>query len=199
MLSVLLIAVMLFTMTGVSSFAEGSEDAPAEETKNVLVFGASTSSGYGLSNFWNENRGFAVDNNDLEQWTYEKAAANYAEYEKDKANGRQKGYYPKGRASEDAYPWKLKKYIADTEFDGDLSKVNLSPLMFNGMRTNELRGFLDPEYAVAAYESELSFVPNPDKGFYTDHIRSILDCMGDGGAMVDMEDGKRPGSCMEPW
>ena len=120
----LLVAAMLFTMTGVSAFAEG-EDSEEKEAKTVLVFGASTSSGYGLANFVNENRGFAVENNDLNEWTIEKA--------------RNAG---KGKISEDSYPWKLKKYIAETEFDNDLNKVTLVPMTFNGMRTNELHGLL---------------------------------------------------------
>ena len=177
-ISMLLVAAMLFTMTGVSAFAEG-EDSEEKEAKTVLVFGASTSSGYGLSNFVNENRGFAVENNDLNEWTIEKA--------------RNAG---KGKISEDSYPWKLKKYIAETEFDNDLNKVTLVPMTFNGMRTNELHGLLDPEYAKEAYDEERRILSKdgtetvPQLGFYEEHIRSIVGCMGDGGALVDMEDGQ---------
>ena len=177
-ISMLLVAAMLFTMTGVSAFAEG-EDSEEKEAKTVLVFGASTSSGYGLSNFVNENRGFAVENNDLNEWTIEKA--------------RNAG---KGKISEDSYPWKLKKYIAETEFDNDLNKVTLVPMTFNGMRTNELHGLLDPEYAKEAYDEERRILSKdgtetvPQLGFYEEHIRSIVGCMGHGGALVDMEDGE---------
>ena len=163
MIAIFMAVVMALTMT--STVAFGAEGDPAstddQQTKNLLVFGASTSSGYGLSNFWNKNRGFAVDNNDLNAWTYDIAEENYSNYNK---YGRQIGYFPKGRISEDSYPWKLKNYIADTEFDEDLSKVNLSPLTLNGMRTNELRGLLDPEYAVEAFNLENQIVPT-GKGF----------------------------------
>ena len=176
-LAVFMAVVMALTMTTTIAFGANGEGEPAaKESKNLLVFGASTSSGYGLSNFENRNRGFAVDNNDLNEWTMKAAIAN-----------NNSGNRAKGRMSEDAYPWLLKNYIAEQEFGGDLSKVNLSPLCLNGMRTNELHGFLDPEYAQEAVDLENELV-GEGNGFYVEHIQSITDCLGDGGAKVDRGD-----------
>ncbi len=199
-LAVALALSMCISMLPMAVFAEDTGSSPKEET-NLLVFGASTSSGYGLSNFENVNRGFAVENNDLTVWTKEAAAANTQYY--DTHGGRASGTTRKGRMSEDSYPWLLKNHIADQDYDGDLSKVNLSPLCLNGMRTNELHGFLDPEYAQAAFDLE-NELTGQGNGFYVEHLQSIIDCLGDGGAKVDMGDGNgevpvwSPGEARDP-
>ena len=103
---------MVFTMSSASVFAEGgllsvfgTEDDAAI---NLLVLGDSTSSGYGLPDFVNNNRGFDVRNNDLEgAWTAAAAAE-----------------AGKARISNDSYPWQLKKYIEEKEG----MKCNLSSM-----------------------------------------------------------------------
>ena len=171
-LAVFLAVVMCFTMTTTISFAD--HNSSTDQTKNLLVFGASTSMGYGLSNFYNTNAGFAVQNNDLENWTVEKAKR-----------------ADRGRISEDSYPWQLKQYIQRTEG----VDVDLSSMCLNGMRTNELHALLDEEYYEEVYELEKSKTapsynlggadPNDDIGFLTNHIRSFVRHLGWGGAEVN--------------
>ena len=175
-LAVFLAIVMCFTMTTTISFAD--HNTSTGTTKNVLVFGASTSSGYGLADFYNSNAGFAVDNNDLTTWTYEKATSP----ENTQGDDR-------GRISETSYPWQLKQYIQRTEG----VDVDLSAMCLNGMRSNELHALLDEDYYEAVYQWELeTSTPDyshggasEDIGFLTNHIRSFTAHLGRGGAKVD--------------
>ena len=63
---------MVFTMTISPSFAtEGGEEPAEDKEVNLLVVGSSTSSGYGMPDFYNTNNGFASNNNYLEKWALE--------------------------------------------------------------------------------------------------------------------------------
>ena len=65
-LAVFMAVVMALTMTTTIAFADHSYGDPTVNTgTNVLVFGASTSSGYGLSDFVNRTAGYSVNNNNL--------------------------------------------------------------------------------------------------------------------------------------
>ena len=166
-ISMILVIAMVFTMTGVSAFAD--HNSSTDETKNVLVFAASTATGYGLANYSSTNRGFDIRNNDLTTYPFEGC---------------------KGRISEVSYPWRLKQYIQETEN----VPVDLSAMCINGMRTDELRALLDEKYYEAVYEWEYN-TSRPDKehdpgetgdiGYLTNHIREFVADLGDGGAKVD--------------
>ena len=131
LLAILLTAAMCFTLLPAQVRAEESTPEQSSEV-NLTVFGNSTSSGYGMPDFVGGNRGFSIKNNLLDtEWTYEKATTDNPNRE--------------GRMSEHAYPWRLKKYI---EQDG--STCNLSAFTMNGMRSDELRAFLDDDYHAQA-------------------------------------------------
>lgn len=161
---------MVFTMSSASVFAEGgllsvfgTEDDAAI---NLLVLGDSTSSGYGLPDFVNNNRGFDVRNNDLEgAWTAAAAAE-----------------AGKARISNDSYPWQLKKYIEEKEG----MKCNLSSMCLNGMRTDELRAFLSSDYykKINKLEIEKTKFSEHDIGYLTDITGSYVDSFRDGGATL---------------
>ena len=175
-ISMILVIAMVFTMTGISAFADHSTST--DETKNLLVLGASTSSGYGVADFINENCGFNVMNNYLEdEWAF---------------TTRDDWYTKHGavaRISNSSYPWQLKKYIEETEN----VKVDLSSMCLNGMRTDELRALLDEKYYEAVYQWELRDTKpsysggsaTESIGFLTNHIRSFVYHLGEGGATVD--------------
>ena len=175
-ISMILVIAMVFTMTGVSAFADHSTST--DETKNLLVLGASTSSGYGVADFINENCGFNVKNNYLEdEWAFTTREDWYREHGE------------AARISNSSYPWQLKKYIEETEN----VKVDLSSMCLNGMRTDELRALLDEEFYEAVYQWELRDTKpsysggsaTESIGFLTNHIRSFVYHLGEGGATVD--------------
>lgn len=182
---------MSFSITTISSFAadDGDQWGQTKESKNLLVFGASTSSGYGLSDYVNNKCGFDVENNNLktgateDEWVDDWTAAEAA------SSGR-------ARISNNSYPWLLKEHIAKTEFGGDLSKVNLNSIALNGMRTDELRAMLDEDYYVKADKIEKEktwYYKTNDSGqkyvrycgFLGEHIDSFAAALGRGRAKVD--------------
>lgn len=172
--AVCMAVIMCFTMTTTIGFADDSWGKP-KESKNILVFGDSMSTGYGLPDFIGNNQMFDINNNDLEHWSVSDAAS----------SGR-------ARISEESYPWKMKKYIAKEEFNNDLSKVNLSSMCLAGMRTDELRALLDEKYGMAVYQKELEKTRGEftgsewdDIGFLTEHMRIYTTGLGGGGAKVD--------------
>ena len=171
-LSGVIAVIMVITMIPAYAFAD--EEKPEEkETKNILVFGDSTSSGYGLPGHISFNSSFDVNNNDLETWTTDVAAS----------QGR-------GRISDYSHPWQLKTYLMSKGYD-----VHLTSMTIDGMRTNELRGLLDEKYALRTFAIENEKVrvqkgndESDEIGFVTDHLRKYVDCTGRGGATV-IEDG----------
>ena len=183
MVAVLLAAVMCFTMVPATAFADESGEDEGKAV-NLLVFGNSTSSGYGMPDFYNTNNGFSTLNNYLEDWAAEadgftvngwarevfhktkdftdetvwtkKAAEDWDnEVTYTDGDGTQHRDNPGlGKMSSSAYPWQLKKYIAQQ--DG-VSKVNLIPICMNGMRTDELRAFLDEDFYQKASNREYEY------------------------------------------
>ena len=190
-LALVLSLLMLCSLLPMSVFAENGSTDPNE--LNLLVLGASTSSGYGLSDYINHNAGFAADkttgrDNDklYSTWKVSDALQNEAEYQEEKSQHAYTADWTtrrKGRISEKSYPWQLKQYMAETTG----KTVNLNAMTLNGMRTDELRGFLDESYAEKMYslEKKVTYVDDENVGFFTDHMRSFVDCLGDGGAKVD--------------
>ncbi len=167
MLALLLSAAMIIGMVPAMAFAE--ESGGQSKEVNLLVFGNSTSSGYGMPDFYNENNGYATLNNYLEDWACEADGFNFEDWGRENF-GKTSADWAKGetawtlkaadnwwnerdgegrrvnkilgRMSVAAFPWQLKKYIAQEEG----AKVNLNPICFNGMRNDELRAFLDEDY-----------------------------------------------------
>ena len=166
-IAAILAVIMCMAMMPAWAFADNGEDTQ-EETKNLLVFGDSTSSGYGLPDHDFAHNSFNVRNNDLTTWTVELAR-------------------DQGRISNSSHPWQMKEYIAEKEFGGDLSKVNLSSMCFGGTRTDELRALLDNEYyeKINQYEIDNTAVHGAGVGFVTDHIRDYTSAMHLGGAKVN--------------
>ena len=163
-IAAILAVVMCLSMMPAGVFA--GEDESTESTKNLLVFGDSTSSGYGLPDFDFTHNSFNINNNDLTKWTPELAEG-------------------KGRISNFSHPWQLKEYIAEKEFGGELSKVNLSSMCLGGMRTDELRALLDDEYFQRVMAHEFEVTANAGHvGFLTDHMRDYVNALRDGGAKV---------------
>lgn len=166
--AILLAVVMCVTITTTATGVRAEENPEAQ--KYVLVFGDSTSSGYGLPDYSFTHNSFDVNNNDLTAWKYEDAIAQ-----------------GKGRISVDSHPWQTKQYIADKEFAGDLGAVNLSSMCLGGMRTDELRALLDNDYyeRVRAHEMEKTYVEGHGIGFLSDHMRDYVGALNGGGATVD--------------
>ena len=147
--AIFLAVVMCFTMTTTIGFgATNGGDSAAGDEVNLLVFGNSTSSGYGMPDFRNYANGFSKNNNDL----YDEVDNPDGAWTVDAADAADMG-----KMSVAAYPWKLKKYIAQQECGGDLSKVNLMPLCMNGLRTDELRAFLDDDFYQEAAAREYAY------------------------------------------
>ena len=163
--SLILIMTMLITMTGVSAFAD--QEAETQDHKTVLVFGDSTSSGYGMPDFDSTHNSFNVRNNDLRTWTIEQARGH-------------------GKISDSSHPWQLKKYIVEQEFDGDYDKVDLSSMCLAGMRTNELRAMLDDDYCQRILQHEKDVIKR-GVGFTTEHLHDYINALEGGGAMVGGE------------
>ncbi len=200
-IAIFLSVVMCVTMTTTIGFgAEGGGQPAAgdKDTKNLVVFGNSTSSGYGMPDFLNTNNGFATNNNYLEEW-----AAEAAGYEQDwtdekawtmKAAREWNANHPdRARMSNSAYPWQLKKYIAENEN----VNVDLTPITMNGMRTDELRAFLDKDYYEEASGREWKYAqkwiddngltgdaadPEKYKGFLNSHLSWYMGDFSDSGA-----------------
>lgn len=104
---------------------------------------------------------------------------------------------PTARMSEDAYAWQLKKHIEEQE---GVSNVNLVPITFNGMRTDELRAYLDEDYYQDVCEREEGYAkkwiddngyegeaadPNRYRGFMHTHIDAFSASMYNSGATDD--------------
>ena len=147
-------------MTPAAAFGEDGKDEG--RVVNLVAFGNSMSSGYLMPDYYRTNRGYSLNNNYLEEWALEadgttlqqwvealfgvepgwteekawtyKAAQDWAEVKPDQKLAR---------ISDFSYPWRLKEYIANEE---GVSKVDLTSLCLEGMRTDELRGFLDEDF-----------------------------------------------------
>ena len=201
-LAVLLAAAMCLTMLPAMAFAE-EPAAPESKEVNLVVFGNSTSSGYGMPDFYNHNNGFATNNNYLEDWAAE-------------ADGYTQDWYPDGDAwtydaadywrstlhrtslshmSVDAYPWQLKRYMVQEQ---GIDKVNLTPVTMNGMRTDELRSFLDKDFYQEASEREYAYAQrwidehgitggdvDTYRGFLNAHMGWYIDNFRDSGAIAN--------------
>ncbi len=185
-LAVMMTMVMGLTMTPVFSYADHTTST--DETKNVLVFGDSTSSGYGLPDFSFGQNGFNIRNNDL-----------YDEVDNPEGTWRYESLSGKGKISVYAHPWQLKKYIARKEFGGDLKKVDLSSMCLAGMRTDELRALLEPAYYDSIHEQEerLTRVNYEDGtprhiGFLTEHMEEYVNSLRIGGATIEVDGQSKP-------
>ncbi len=191
LLAVFLAIVMALTMTTTISFAAIPEDnyGVEKENTNLLVFGASTSSGYGLADFTDKNSGFNVRNNDIKVGNIngEKDTADGWEYSWNGNDGNA------ARISEYSYPWQLKEYIAKERFNGDLSKVNLSALTINGMRNDEFRALLDEDYYEKAFDQEKAktwYYTDIEKkklkhcGFLGEHVDTLIRSLRNGDATL---------------
>ncbi len=158
--AVLIAVMMCISMIPAEALAQDGAEKSGREM-DLLVFGNSTASGFGMPDFLNWNKGFASNNNYLEEWAAEadgytqswtdekaftyKAALEYVESletpdEKEEAGHVYRGL---GRMSNAAYPWQLKKYIVEKQ---GYDRCTLMPIVVNGMRTDELRAFLDKDY-----------------------------------------------------
>ena len=184
-LAILLAAVMIVTMIPAMAFAEGKEESNGKEI-NLVMLGNSTSHGYGMpDHFRTKGNGFSAWNDQLETtWTYLKTQ----EYNAEHPDNEQ------GRMSNRAYPWQFKKYLEEQE---GVSKVNLTPLMFNGCRTDEFRAFMDEDFYEKAKARELKYAQrwidehpdledkNPDRycGFLKSHMGWYFGNMVDGKAI----------------
>ena len=175
--------VMCFSLLPMATFAE-DEYGKAPDHKNILVFGASTSSGYGLSDYVNNKCGFAPENNNLKMGATEDTWTEGWPVEQANAQN-------KARISNNSYPWLLKEHIAKTEFGGDLNKVNLNSIALNGMRTDELHALLDEDYFRKADQIEKKktwyYIDGNVRycAFLGEHIDSFVSALGNAGAKYD--------------
>ena len=212
-ISMILAIAMVFTMTISPSFAtEGGEEPAEDKEVNLLVVGSSTSSGYGMPDFKNTNNGFASNNNYLEKWALEADDTTLDQVMKETygvdggwtqeeewtlkaAEDWNSGHTSLARMSNSAFPWQLKKYIASQ--DG-VSKVNLTPITMNGLRTDELRVFLNKDFYEKAYAREAKYAQqyvddnhltgdaaNPDRyrGFLRSHVDWYMNNFRDSGVI----------------
>ena len=158
---------MILGLVPASVFADVAEGLKSNDVeKKIVVFGNSASSGYGMPDYWSSRNGFSLRNNDLNQYKKEDAKL-----------------INEGRMSTDAYPWRLKKYIAEHEFDGDYDKVNLTSFALQGMRIDEALAFLDEDFYNSSIAREDKYRQrwndeHPDRtkdsgeGFLTKRVRS---------------------------
>ena len=146
LVSLLIASCLCLSLIPATVFADtDGEVGNSGEVCNLLIFGDSTTNGFGLPDHILGNNTYAPGNSDLEgSWTLEKAK----EYNSDPSHARL------GRLSNAAYPWKLKKYIESTE---GVSRCDVTPLCLDGLMTDSLRAMLDPDYyeKCIAYEREL--------------------------------------------
>ncbi len=177
--AVLMAAVMVIGMMPAMAFAE---EAGGDKV-NVVVFGNSTSSGYGMPDFYNRNNGFGTLNNYLEQWAADEDGFTPEGWAAEKlgdtsdwteetiwslkaAEDYARGHSSLSRMSNYAFPWQLKKYISQQEG----KKVDLVPFTLNGMRTDEFRAFLDKDYYEKSVARELAYAERfiQERGITTD-------------------------------
>ena len=145
-IAIVLAVVMCFTMTTTVGFAAnvpaGGGDGGGGEL-DVLVLGNSTSSGFGMPDFVNRSEGFATFNNYLEDWAAAVDGVETWTKEAAEAHNSTPGNAALGRMSNMSYPWLFKSYLVKEK---GFSKVKLNPICLNGMRTDELRAYLDKDY-----------------------------------------------------
>ena len=186
-IAVLLAMVVCMTMSISIGFAAENGSAKTGGAVNLLTIGNSTSTGFMLPGSDTSDRGFALENNYLESWsttdsskvwTVEKAAASEL-----------------GRMAEVAYPWQLKKYICDGGTSPE--KCNLIPLNINGLRSDDLRAFLDRDYYDKAVAREQKYSEKWDRehgesmhyeGFLRHYMKSYLKAFYDAGIISNEQD-----------
>jgi hypothetical protein len=105
-----------------------------------------------MPDYLREAQGFSLFNNNLDGWKETPAGIDgRTDWTDETAWTKQAALdwsaaYPDnklGRMSKSAYPWRLKKYIQEEQ---GVKTVNLTPCNLNGIRTDELRAFLDKDF-----------------------------------------------------
>ena len=148
-------------MTPAAAFGEdGSDDG---RVVNLVALGNSMASGYLMPDYYRTTtRGYSLNNNYLEEWALEADGTTFQQwvealfgvepgwteekawtYKAAQDWAKVKPDQKLARISDFSYPWRLKEYIANEE---GVSKVDLTSLCLEGMRTDELRGFLDEDF-----------------------------------------------------
>ncbi len=169
----ILIAVMCMSSVPASAFAEEQRTG---ETKNIVVLGNSTASGYGMPDSYAGLTGFSLRNNDLDHYSLEEAME-----------------LRQGRLSGSAYPYRLKRYIAENEFGGDMDRVKLTAFTLNGMRVDEALALIDEDFyrketaREAAYSEKWKETHTPQEGksylgFLTARMNRFISALYNGGA-----------------
>ena len=161
-IAIVIACVMTLSVVMTPAAAFGEDGGDDGRVVNLVSFGNSMASGYGMPDYYRINRGYSLNNNYLEQWALDAEGTTLEQWVED-VFGVQPGWteekgwtykaakdwadkepdQKQARISSFSYPWRLKEYIASEE---GVSKVNMNSFCIEGMRTDELRGFLDESF-----------------------------------------------------